>query len=61
VDDIIIRKATPEDAEAACAVFVRSIEEICAPNYENDEEILTHWLENKTPTNIRRWIESDRF
>ena len=60
VDDIIIRKATPEDAEAACAVLVRSIKEICAPYYENDEEILTHWLENKTPANIRRWIESDR-
>jgi GNAT superfamily N-acetyltransferase len=60
VDDIIIRKATPEDAEAACAVLMRSIKEICAPYYENDEEILTHWLENKTVANVRRWIESDR-
>jgi GNAT superfamily N-acetyltransferase len=60
VDDIIIRKATPEDAEAACAVLVRSIKEICAPYYENDEEILNHWLENKTAANVRRWIESDR-
>jgi L-amino acid N-acyltransferase YncA len=60
VDDIIIRKATPEDAEAACAVLVRSIKEICAPYYKNDEEILAEWLENKTPANVRRWIESDR-
>jgi GNAT superfamily N-acetyltransferase len=60
VDDITIRKATPKDAEAACAVLVRSIKEICAPYYENDEEILTQWLENKTPLNVRRWIESDR-
>jgi L-amino acid N-acyltransferase YncA len=60
VDDIIIRKATPEDAEVACAVLVRSIKEICAPYYENDEEILNHWLENKTAANVRRWIECDR-
>ena len=60
MDGITIRKATPRDAEAACAVLVRSIKEICAPYYENDEEILAQWLENKTPANVRRWIESDR-
>src|SRR5689334_1043160 len=60
MDDIVIRKATSEDAEAACSVLVRSIKEICAPYYENDEEILSEWLENKTPANVRRWIESDR-
>jgi GNAT superfamily N-acetyltransferase len=60
VDDIVIRKAIPKDAEAACVVLVRSIKEICAPYYENDEEILAQWLENKTPDNVRRWIESDR-
>jgi GNAT superfamily N-acetyltransferase len=60
MDDITIRKATPKDAEAACAVLVRSIKEICAPYYENDEEILAQWLENKTPASVRGWIESDR-
>lgn len=60
MDDITIRKATAEEAEAACAVLVRSIKEICAPYYENDQEILAQWLENKTPTNVLRWIESDR-
>jgi GNAT superfamily N-acetyltransferase len=60
VDGITIRKATPRDAEAACAVLVRSITEICAPYYKNDEEVLAQWLENKTPANVRRWIESDR-
>ena len=33
---------------------------ICAPYYENDEETLAQWLENKTPANVRRWIDSDR-
>jgi L-amino acid N-acyltransferase YncA len=60
MDDIIIRKATAQEAEPACAVLVRSIKEICAPYYENDEEILARWLENKTPSNVRGWIESDR-
>jgi L-amino acid N-acyltransferase YncA len=60
MSDFVIRRATPNDAEAACAVLVRSIKEICAPYYENDEEILAEWLENKTPANVRRWIESDR-
>jgi histone acetyltransferase (RNA polymerase elongator complex component) len=55
-----IRKATLEDAEAACVVLVRSIKEICAPYYENDEDVLAQWLENKTPAHVRRWIESDR-
>ena len=59
VDIITIRKATPKDAEAACAVLARSITEICAPYYGNDEEVLAQWLENKTPANVRRWIESD--
>jgi L-amino acid N-acyltransferase YncA len=60
VHDFTIRKATPKDAKAACAVLVRSITEVCAPYYENDEEMLAQWLENKTPANVRRWIESDR-
>ena len=60
VDEITIRKATAEDAEAASVVLVRSIKEICAPYYDNDQEILAQWLENKTPANVRWWIESDR-
>jgi len=60
VDEIIIRKATPKDADSVCVVLVRSIKEICAPYYDNDEEILAQWLENKTPANVRRWIGSNR-
>ena len=60
VDVITIRNAIPKDAEAACAVLVSSIKEIRRRYYENDEEILAQWLENKTPANVQRWIESDR-
>ena len=61
MDEILIRKATSEDAEAACSVLVRSIKEICAPYYDNDEEILAKSLENKRPTNVWRWMESEGF
>jgi GNAT superfamily N-acetyltransferase len=58
--DFIIRRATTEDAEAAFAVMIRSIREICAPFYDHDDHILSEWLGNKTPTNVRNWIDSQR-
>jgi GNAT superfamily N-acetyltransferase len=60
MDDFVIRKATSRDAEAACHVLVRSIKEICAPYYENEERIMAEWLANKTVANVRQWIEADR-
>jgi GNAT superfamily N-acetyltransferase len=60
VNDIEIRTVTSQDAETACAVLVRSINEICAPYYEHDQKILAEWLANKTPSNVRQWIEEDR-
>lgn len=60
MDDFVIRKATSRDAEAACDVLVRSIKEICAPYYENEERIMAEWLANKTVANVRQWIEADR-
>jgi histone acetyltransferase (RNA polymerase elongator complex component) len=57
MDEITIRKATPKDAEGACSVLVRSIKEICAPYYQNDENVIAEWLHNKTPENVRQWIE----
>lgn len=58
--DFIIRRATADDAEAACAVMIRSIREICAPFYDHDDQILSEWLANKTPANVRNWIDSER-
>ena len=60
MNEITIREATSEDAEAACSVLIRSIKEVCAPYYENDKEILAQWLKNKTPLNVRQWIAADR-
>lgn len=53
---MVIRDAKPEDAVAACEVARRSIAELCAPDHGGEPEIITRWLANKTPENVRAWI-----
>lgn len=54
----LIRRATKRDAEAACAVLRRSITECCAKDHGDESERLEAWLANKTPQNVREWIDS---
>ena len=54
----MIRNAKPEDADAVAALLVRSIREVCGPDYSNDEAILSIWCADKTPENMRRGIEN---
>lgn len=51
-----VRQAALEDAEAACAVLRRSITECCTRDHRNDPAILSAWLGNKTPENLRSWF-----
>lgn len=53
------REAIASDAEEACAVLIESIKTICGPFYNHDEETISEWLKNKTPGNVRKWIESE--
>jgi putative acetyltransferase len=55
---IDIRQATPSDAEAACALLRRSIEEGCAADHGQRPEILQAWLSNKTPQMVTAWFSS---
>ena len=55
-----IRKATEEDAEAACHIVHRSVTELCEADHQGDSEILSQWLDNKTPQNFRTWINDKR-
>jgi len=55
---VTIRLATPEDAEAFAALLVRSIREVCGPDYNNDDAILAGWCVNKTPENMKQGIEN---
>ncbi|HEY1245526.1 MAG TPA: GNAT family N-acetyltransferase [Hyphomicrobiaceae bacterium] len=51
------REARSDDAQAACEVVRRSIAELCHADHRGDALTLDLWLSNKTPENIRRWIE----
>jgi GNAT superfamily N-acetyltransferase len=54
----LVRRATPADAEAACAVIRRSITESCIEDHHRDPSVLATWLANKTPEGVRAWIAS---
>lgn len=53
---MLIRAATAEDAAEIRTVLRRSITELCAADHQNDPQILSQWLANKTEDNLRGWI-----
>nr|WP_315257874.1 GNAT family N-acetyltransferase [uncultured Duganella sp.] len=53
-----IRIAASTDAEAACTVLRRSIQECCELDHKNDPAILDAWLGNKTPQMVANWFGS---
>ena len=52
-----VRDAVHDDAEAMCVVLRRSISELCVPDHNGDREKLDAWVSNKTPENVRSWID----
>jgi N-acetylglutamate synthase-like GNAT family acetyltransferase len=58
---MIIRRASAEDASAACSVLRRSIAELCPLDHGGDAALLARWLSNKTVENVRRWIAECHF
>jgi len=52
-----VREAIPSDSTKVCEVLRRSISEICSLDY-NDQSVIDDWLENKTETNVKKWIQS---
>lgn len=55
---INVRPAGPIDAEAAAEVLCASISALCIEDHGNDPKVLARWLANKTPDNVRTWIEA---
>ena len=51
-----VRVAREQDAEAACQVIRRSITELCRDDHRDDPSSLGLWLANKAPGNLRTWI-----
>jgi N-acetylglutamate synthase-like GNAT family acetyltransferase len=48
-----LRVAGPDDAEQMRGVWLRSIREICGPDYGNDRELLEQWCSTKTVERVR--------
>ena len=55
---IMVRSAVEADAVAACDGLRRSIRELCVADHGVDEHVLSAWLANKTPENVREWISA---
>ncbi len=55
-----IRLARTEDAEQACTVLRRSIQDLCHADYRGNAAKLADWLSNKTPENVAAWISNPR-
>jgi len=60
MNNFYIRSADTGDATAACEVMRRSITEVCAPDYDDDQDVISGWLSNKTKENVSNWIRSSR-
>lgn len=53
-----IRKARPDDADAACALLRESIVRSFAADHRHDPAVLERWLANKTAATVGAWIRS---
>jgi GNAT superfamily N-acetyltransferase len=51
-----IRIARTEDAEQACTVLRRSIQDLYHADHNGNAAKLADWLSNKTPENVAAWI-----
>lgn len=57
---ILVRAATPDDAEAMSRVLIASITALCVADHGNDPDALASWLANKTPEGVRAWFDDGR-
>jgi GNAT superfamily N-acetyltransferase len=53
---LVIRPATPADADQACVVLRRSIVECCPDDHADQPGVLDAWLGNKTPQTVAGWF-----
>jgi GNAT superfamily N-acetyltransferase len=59
---MLVRSADVDDAEEVASVLRRSVRDLCVLDHAGDEHALQQWLGNKTPENVRSWIEAaDRY
>jgi len=58
--DVTIRLAEQADEEAVTKVLRRSITEVCYPDHQGDQDILSRWLANKTAPIVAQWLTSSQ-
>lgn len=51
-----VRAAEPRDAVVAAEVLVRSIREVCADDYADEQQAIAAWCADKTPDRVREWL-----
>lgn len=57
---IKVIEADSNMSEEVCRLLIHSISEACAKDHHNDPRILEEWLANKTPENVKHWLETNR-
>ena len=55
---MIVREATPADAEAMSRVLIASITALCERDHGGVPENLDRWLANKSPAGVRAWFDN---
>lgn len=56
--NVAVRRARPNDAEEVAAVVCASITDLCIADHGSNPETVARWLANKTPHDVRSWIEA---
>jgi len=58
---IQIRKASERDASVASEILCASIRDLCAEYHNNDPELVSRWIANKTPGHLANWIANPQL
>ena len=58
VPKMSLRPATVFDVFEMSEVLQASITQLCTRDHQNDPQLMAQWCANKTPEDIRRWIEA---
>ncbi len=56
--NVAVRRARPSDTEEVAAVVCASITDLCIVDHGSNPETVARWLANKTPHDVRSWIEA---
>ena len=55
---MIVREATPADAEAMSRVLIASITALCERDHGGVQENIDRWLANKSPAGVAAWFDN---